>query len=92
VNDRPVHPKGRYLLSADDVMTVVGPGGGGFFPPGERDPRLVLEDVVNGLVSEGQAREVYRVAVDPASRAIDWDETARLRAGADTASADAAVG
>jgi N-methylhydantoinase B len=92
VNDQPVHPKGRYMLSANDVMTVVGPGGGGFFPPGKRDARLVLEDVLNGLVSEVQARELYRVAVDVASRAIDWDETARLRAGADPASADAAVG
>lgn len=80
INDEAVHPKGQYTLHEEDVMTVRGPGGGGFFPPAQRDPTLVLEDVVNGFISEEVARKTYLVAVDLPAGHIDLKETRRLRA------------
>jgi N-methylhydantoinase B/oxoprolinase/acetone carboxylase alpha subunit len=53
--------------------------GGGYGDPLERDPRLVLEDVIEGLVSEEAAREVYGVALDAKKDAVDLPETTRLR-------------
>ena len=38
-------------------------GGGGFGPPWERDPMLVLRDVEDGLVSSESAGEVYGVMI-----------------------------
>ena len=45
-------------------MTLRLPGGGGYGPPEERDPRRVLEDVRQGRVSVQAAREVYGVEID----------------------------
>ena len=44
-------------------MTFRLPGGGGYFDPAERDPELVREDVIDGLVSIDAAREIYRVSI-----------------------------
>jgi N-methylhydantoinase B len=60
-------------------------GGGGFGEPLDRDPELVAADVANGVVSEANGRELYGVAVDPATRAVDDAETARLRGAAERA-------
>jgi len=46
-----------------DEVRIISPGGGGYGPPEERDPDRVLEDVLEGFVTEEQAREVYRVAL-----------------------------
>jgi N-methylhydantoinase B len=46
----------------------------------QRDPQLVLEDVIEGLVSEEAAREVYGVALDAKKDAVDLTETKSLRA------------
>jgi N-methylhydantoinase B len=83
INELGVHPKGQHRLGPGDVFTLVGPGGGGFFDPADRDPRLVLADVRDELISIERARDLYRVAVDPATWAIDEAETASLRAGRD---------
>lgn len=55
-------------------------GGGGFGNPLERDPEAVAADVANGVVSRENAERLYGVAVDPATRAVDREATARLRA------------
>ena len=47
----------------------------------ERDPKLVLDDVVDGFTSLEQARDIYRVVIDPESMTLDLDATAALRAG-----------
>jgi N-methylhydantoinase B len=60
----PVRPKTRTLLPAGTEVTLRLPGGGGFGPPSERDPRLVLDDVRNGYVSPDRALADYGVAVD----------------------------
>lgn len=55
-------------------------GGGGYGPPGERDPAQVAHDVGEGLVSRERAASVYRVRLrDDGS--VDVDETGALRAG-----------
>ena len=40
---------------------------------------MVLEDVINELVSIEAARDVYKVAINPESLVIDEDETKKLR-------------
>jgi N-methylhydantoinase B len=55
------------------------PGGGGFYPPFERDPELVRQDVLNGYVSMLEARSAYGVWIEDGTYAIDWAKTAELR-------------
>jgi len=55
------------------------PGGGGFYPPFERDPELVRQDVLNGYVSMLEARSAYGVWIEDGTYAIDWAKTAKLR-------------
>ena len=40
---------------------------GGWGPPEERAPELVLRDVRDGKVSLERARSVYKVDIDPAT-------------------------
>ncbi len=69
-----------YMLQHGDRLLKTTGGGGGVGPPHERDPRAVWEDVfVNEFVSLDAAREVYRVALDPNTREIDWEATRALR-------------
>jgi N-methylhydantoinase B len=71
--------KSTVELEAGDVVSYRTCGGGGYGPPEERDPELVLRDVVEGKVSVERARDVYRVAVDLGVRRVDEQETRRLR-------------
>jgi N-methylhydantoinase B len=50
------------LRKGDRVM-IMSPGGGGYGPPLERDPALVVEDVREGLYSDIVARDVYGVVL-----------------------------
>jgi N-methylhydantoinase B len=52
--------------------------GGGYGDPLERDPELVLGDVLDGYVSVSGAQEDYGVVLR--DNRIDAQETARLRA------------
>ncbi|MEE9274296.1 MAG: hydantoinase B/oxoprolinase family protein [bacterium] len=69
-------------FSAEDILRVETPGGGGWGPPAERPPEEVLRDVLRGFVSPGSAREVFLVALrgEPAWE-VDEKETRRLRGG-----------
>lgn len=51
-------------LKPGDVVSFRTCGGGGYGPPEERDPQLVLRDVHDGKVSLARAREVYKVAIN----------------------------
>ena len=75
-----VRAKTRAVLPAGTEVTLELPGGGGYGPPWERDPALVLEDVRNGYVSVERARADYGVALEAERLAVLPDETARLRA------------
>ena len=63
---------------AGDRLRTLGPCGGGYGDPRERDPARVLEDVLDGLVSRETARSVYGVEID--GDAVDAAGTERLRA------------
>ena len=64
-------------LPADTVLSYRTCGGGGWGPPAERDPALVLADVREGKVSAERARDVYRVVLD--GDAVDVTGTEALR-------------
>lgn len=76
---RRLNSKTTVDLVPGDVVSYRTCGGGGYGPPRERDPARVLADVRQGKVSVARAREVYRVAIDPANWTVDIEETARLR-------------
>jgi N-methylhydantoinase B len=81
--------KQTVSLAPGDVASVQTPGGGGYGDPSERPPEKVLEDVLNGKVSEEAAREEYGVVVDLDARTIDEQATEDRRAEmADTVAAD----
>lgn len=45
----------------------------------ERDPALVAEDCLNGLITPADARDLYGVVIDPETCAPDSDATTALR-------------
>jgi N-methylhydantoinase B/oxoprolinase/acetone carboxylase alpha subunit len=55
-------------------------GGGGYGNALERDPRAVLEDVLDEYVSLAAARDRYGVVIEPRTMRIDEAATGRLRA------------
>lgn len=71
---------GDYRLKPGDVFRVERAGGGGMADPLHRDPRRVLEDVLNGYVSLESAEADYGVVIDPVARRVDEAKTEKLRA------------
>lgn len=67
------------LMKAGDMIQFVGPSGGGYGDPAERDPELVLADWLDDYVTVEQARDIYRVALDVKARKVDHAATAKLR-------------
>ena len=65
-------------LEAGDVVEVRTGGGGGFGPALERDPDLVLRDVLDGHVTRNGANRDYGVVVAP-DGSIDEEATRRVR-------------
>lgn len=66
-------------LCAGDVVRIESAGGGGFGPPLERDPALVLDDVRGGLVTPAAAVSDYGVAIAGSPPLLDAARTAALR-------------
>ena len=71
--------KGTTEVAIDERIRVETAGGGGYGPAYERDPALVLRDVVEEKVSPERARDIYGVAVDTVTGQVDEPETQRLR-------------
>ncbi|MBI4529166.1 MAG: hydantoinase B/oxoprolinase family protein [Deltaproteobacteria bacterium] len=72
-------PKALFgMQDGDALMLLSGPGGGGWGDPLEREPRLVLKDLMDGYVSREAAAEIYGVIVDMKLR-IDEKATATKR-------------
>jgi N-methylhydantoinase B len=69
--------KSTIELEAGDTISVRTCGGGGYGPPDERDPELVLRDVREGRISAERARDIYRVEVN--DDGVDETATADLR-------------
>jgi N-methylhydantoinase B len=79
VNGKPGNPYGLTQLTPGDVVIMDAAGGGGYGDPLERDPETVREDVIQGYVSLGKAREDYGVVIDPGTMRVDGDATEDLR-------------
>lgn len=62
-----------------DVYHCIGMGGGGYGDPLDRDPALVLRDVVNGLVTPELAAETYGVVISGQPPLEDEAATSRQR-------------
>lgn len=54
---------GVVPVQRGDVLRIVSPAGGGFGMPSTRVPALVLDDVLNGMLDETEAREIYGVVI-----------------------------
>jgi len=72
------------LLKPGDIVRVNMNAGGGYGDPLDRDPELVLGDVLDGYVSVQGAREDYGVVIDAQTLAVDLPATAALRLSART--------
>lgn len=69
-----------YNLKPGDVILKISGGGAGVGDPAEREPEKVRTDVINEFITIEQAREKYKVVIDPQTLQIDADKTASLRA------------
>jgi N-methylhydantoinase B len=74
-----VQTKAQLRLAPDQAISLRLPGGGGFGDPLERDPALVLADVLDELVSPTEARERYGVVLDASGDTVDAATTERER-------------
>jgi N-methylhydantoinase B len=54
-----------YDLPPGTMVVLENAGGGGYGDPLERDPNLVLEDVLDGYVSLKAAEEIYGIRINP---------------------------
>ena len=79
--ERVVHGKASVDFAYGDVISFQQSGAGGYGPPLEREPARVLEDVLEGYVSPGKAREEYGVVIDRATMTVDGPATERTRRG-----------
>ena len=74
----PSKSSGRRLKKGD-LVRIVGPNAGGYGDPAEREVERVLSDVLDGFVTLVDAGDIYRVAIDPTTMALDARGTQRLR-------------
>jgi N-methylhydantoinase B len=77
--ERALSSKTTIELEPGDVVSYRTCGGGGYGPPSQRDPELVLRDVRDRKVSLERAESAYKVAIDPETWQIDPLATRRLR-------------
>ena len=74
-----LHSKKKYELYPEQEATLNLPGGGGFYPPAERDPELVREDVLNNYVTRESAERYYGVVLSD-DLSINQEATKKKRA------------
>ncbi len=75
----PGMPMNAITMQRGDRYRHVSPGGGGVGSPRERDPQLVLDDVLDGKVSIEAARDRYGVVISGDPLAVDRVATDELR-------------
>lgn len=63
-SERPLPSKVSYArVKAGDRLVSIGPGGGGYGDPRQRDPAQVARDVADGLISSATALRDYGVTI-----------------------------
>ncbi|WP_262393224.1 hydantoinase B/oxoprolinase family protein [Sporolactobacillus inulinus] len=60
-----------------ETLEIIGPCGGGYGSPFERDPEAVLGDVLDDYITSERARNEFGVVIE--DNKILWDETELLR-------------
>jgi N-methylhydantoinase B len=70
----------EFEFKKNDVVYMRVASGGGYGDPLEREPQRVLADVIDGIVSEKVARDIYGVVLEPTGQAVDSTATEDLRA------------
>jgi N-methylhydantoinase B len=77
--NRQLPTKCTLEIRRGDVYRHLLAGAGGWGNPLERDPALVLRDVLEEKLTPEYARREYGVLIDPATRTVLAEQTARLR-------------
>jgi N-methylhydantoinase B len=75
---REAPPIASLELQAGERIVSIAAGGGGYGEPLERDVAAVMDDLLEGRITEQAARETYGVVT--ANAALDHEATARERA------------
>ena len=78
--EKRLRSKTSFRMKRGDSLIIRTPGGGGYGNPLDRDPQLVMKDVLDGLVSLEAARREYGVAINLETSVVDWNMTRKLRA------------
>jgi acetone carboxylase gamma subunit len=75
------YPMGHGAISFNpgDVLACVGHGGCGLGDPIERDPELIVEDVIHKRATLEFSQKIYCVLIHPETLKIDYDKTVSLR-------------
>jgi N-methylhydantoinase B len=66
-------------LKDGDLVSFQTGGGGGYGSPLERDPEMVLQDVINDYISAASARDDYGVVIKEPEMQVDQEVTQKLR-------------
>jgi N-methylhydantoinase B/oxoprolinase/acetone carboxylase alpha subunit len=66
-------------FAENDVLQICTPCGGGYGNPFERDPQLVLSDVLDDFTTIEDAKTSYGVIIDPTTMLVDETATALAR-------------
>ena len=66
-------------LKIGDTVALYGVGGGGYGNPIERTPEAVRLDLINEFININQAKEDYKVIIDPKTLEVDMNGTEKLR-------------
>jgi N-methylhydantoinase B len=77
--ERSLQSKLTCDVNAGTVIRYSSSGAGGWGHPFERDPQAVLDDVIDGYVSQPQAFAVYGVQIDTVTATIDVAATEERR-------------
>ena len=75
-----VSPMGVTTMKQGDVIHHILASGGGWGDPLDRDPSLVLEDVMEERLTVGYVRKEYGVVINEESLVVDEVATSALRA------------
>ena len=70
---------GLFPLLQGDALEVRKSASGGYGDPLERNPSVVLQDVINGRWSVEWAKRIYGVIVDPRTLQLDTKQTKQER-------------
>lgn len=76
----PVLPRDRQIINRGETVRLILAGGGGYGDPLAREPDRILDDVLDGKMTEEYARREYGVVLEVSGSAIDRRRTESLRA------------